>query len=282
MSFAVQSNSVQVAAYNAYKVGVKQGSAGYEKEFTVKYADSLKQEEATIKVGDYEARVNRKTTQSTVDDYIKKHPNEKAQIDRLLNPGLKVMEKYGRSDAEVEEMSMDEYKRYIYGILDKIPYDSSQLRDTQFIDITEKGWEQMKNDPKYEAWVVGYFKVDRSVKNPFANYPGVEPRIHTEHFGATIEEHIGQSYPQSMSKGTEKDSEDWWKKRQERYKQYMEESLEYAEKSRMDKQESMNRAWKSILAKGSSNTYFDFEVGMMSAAVQFFAMSSGSVAKNVK
>ena len=226
-------------------------------------------------VKEYTGTGVRATTHSTIDDYIKKHPNEKAQVDRLLNPGLKVMKQYGRSDAEVEEMSMDEYKRYIYDILDKLPYDASQLRDTHFIDITEKGWEQMKKDPKYEAWVVGYFKVDRSVKIPFANYPGVEPRISTEHFGASIEEHIGQSYPQSMATGKERDSEDWWKKWQKRHDQYMEQAEQYGDRRRIEQKELMSRAWECLFAKGSGNTYFDFTEEGMSAAVEFLMISGG-------
>ena len=208
----------------------------------------------------------RAVTHSEVDNYVSKHPDDKAQIDRLLNPGLKVMEQYGKSDAEVEEMSMDEYKEYIYGILDKLPYHPSQMRDTQFIDITEKGWEQMKNDPKYEAWVVGYFKVDRSVCIPFADYPGVEPRVHTEHFGASIEEHIGQSYPLSMSTGIEKDSEDWWKKRHKRHEQYMEQAEREAEKRRFNQKEYMSRALVNIISKESKNAYFEFDDSIMSAA----------------
>ena len=170
---------------------------------------------------------------------------------------------------------MDEYKSYIYDILDNIPFDPSQRRDTQFIDITEDGWEQMKNDPKYEAWVVGYFKVDRSVKLPFANYPGVEPNIHTEHFGASIDEHIGKSYPQSMSTGNEKDSEDWWKKRKKRHEQYIEEAQEASRKREMMKGQKTHSVAQSILVNGAkyANSEFDnVNVGGMSAAASFFAM----------
>lgn len=257
--------------------GISTGTVGfYTRTQSVKgVRSSVFSEVKTVK--EYVGTDIRRKTQSTVDEYIKRHPNDKAQIDRLLNPELKVMEQYGKSDAEVEEMSMDEYKSYIYGILDKLPYDSSQLRDTQFIDITEKGWEQMKNDPKYEAWVVGYFKVDRSVRNPFANYPGVEPRIHTEHFGASIEEHIGQSYPRSMSKGTEKDSEDWWKKRQKRHREYMEQVEEDDEKRRIERKEDISKARERMIAKGSDTLYFDFASSMMSNVFQFFRMSGGAV-----
>lgn len=224
------------------------------------FADAIKEHKGTG------VRAN---THSTVDDYVTKHPDSKGQIDRLLNPGLNIMKQYGKSDAEVEEMSMDEYKKYIYGILDKIPYDPSQLRDTQFIDITEKGWEQMKNDPKYEAWVVGYFKVDRSVHVPFANYPGVQPNIHTEHFGATIDEHLGQSYPQSMKTGNEKDSEGWWKKRQKRHEEFRRQVKEYEEKRRISKEE-MRKAMECLWARGEENTNMGYESNTMSSVFDLF------------
>ena len=237
--------------------------------------DAVRDSSFSKKISAHTGTGVRAVTHSTVDDYIAKHPNDKAQIDRLLYPGLKVMEQYGKPDAAVEEMSMDEYKKYIYGILDKVPYNPSQQRDTQFIDITEKGWEQMKNDPKYEAWVVGYFKVDRAVRNPFANYPGVEPRIHTEHFGATIEEHIGQSYPQSMSTGNEKDSEDWWKKRQKRHEQLMEQVEKYAEKREQFHKEYTDKIQERFISKASGNTYFDLEMNLVSPAAEFFMRMTG-------
>ena len=210
---------------------------------------------------------------SAVDDFINRHPNDRYQVEKLVNAGNNVLSQYGRDD--VNSMTMDEYKEYIYGVLDKIPFDASQQRDTQFIDITEDGWEQMKNDPKYEAWVVGYFKVDRSVKIPFANYPGVEPRIHTEHFGASIDEHLGQSYPQSSATGNEKDSEDWWKKRQERHEQNLEEAQEQADKKEMLKKHKSHIAVQHFSIKGASSIngkIQQMDAEDMSAAASFFAI----------
>ena len=230
---------------------------------------------------------NQNVKTSAVDDFINRHPNDRYEVEKLVNAGNKVLSQYGRDD--VESMSMDEYKEYIYGVLDKIPFDESQMRDTQFIDITEDGWEQMKNDPKYEAWVVGYFKVDRSVKMPFANYPGVEPRIHTEHFGASIDEHLGQSYPQSSATGKEKDSEDWWKKRQQRHEQYLEEAQERAEKKAMLQKHRPHIAVQHFSIKGTTSINSkmqQMDAEDMSAAAGFFAMiaqggneSSGAASK---
>ncbi len=133
----------------------------------------------------------------------------------------------------------------------------------------------MKNDPKYEAWVVGYFKIDRSVHNPFASMPGFEPSIHTEHFGASIEEHLGQSYPMSKATGKEKDSEDWWKKRKERQEEYLEEAQRLAEKREMAKENAYQKASQMVTAEGANNIGAltgQLEISEMSAAAGFFAM----------
>ena len=209
--------------------------------------NSIKGESFCNAVIEHKGTGVRATTHSTVDDYLSRHPENKAQIDRLLNPGFSVMQQYGKSDAEVEEMSMDEYKEYIYGILDKLPYHPSQMRDIQFIDITEKGWEQMKNDPDYEAWVLGYTAEDRSVNIPFASMPGYSPSYHTEKFGASIEEHLGQGIPMNSSGKRSlfaSNEESWWEKRHERLEKLQKEQEQRAEKRavlrRKEQQEMLN------------------------------------------
>ncbi|MCR5789611.1 MAG: hypothetical protein K6G83_06955 [Lachnospiraceae bacterium] len=228
-------------------------------------------------------------SESTVDQYIKKHPDREYDVERMVKAGEAVQKENGAQYVDVDSMTMEEYKQHIYVMINKIPFDSSQLRDTQFVDISEKGWEQMKSDPKYEAWVLGYFKIDRAVHNPFAGYPGVEPSIHTEHFGASIEEHIGQSYPQSMATGKEHDSEDWWKKRKKRHDRIMKEAQEQYEK-RLEQKKLQEVSHKQhvapppiITAEGADSVFKQYaqEEAPMSAAASFFAMiasggSSGS------
>lgn len=101
----------------------------------------------------------------------------------------------------------------------------------------------MKNDPQYEAWVLGYTAQDRAVHNPWASMPGYSPNFHTESFGASIEEHLGQSSPMggigSMGKRKTQsdDEESWWKKRHKR----MEELLEEWEKESLKKAQARRR-----------------------------------------
>ena len=69
----------------------------------------------------------------------------------------------------------------------------------------------MKNDPEYEAWVLGYTIENRSVHFPFqASF------LNVEKFGASIEEHHGEGIPMNTKK-----DESWWSKRQKRMKELM-------------------------------------------------------------
>ena len=139
------------------------------------------------------ARLGVSQPNSVVEDYRRKHPEESGHIDKQVSAGMRVRETYGGADINTSEMSMDEYKEYITDILGKIPFHSSRPYDEEVIYISEAGWEQMKNDPEYEAWVLGYNVENRSVPNPFFGM-GDKGMYAVEHFGASIEEHHGEGY----------------------------------------------------------------------------------------
>ena len=139
------------------------------------------------------ARSTQNKEPSAVDDYKNKHPEQAGHINKQVSDGIRAKALYGVSGVNTEEMSMDEYKEYIAGILDKIPFDASHPYDEEVTYISDEGWEQMKNDPDYEAWVLGYTVENRAVKNPFAGM-GDKGVYCIEHFGATIEEHHGEGY----------------------------------------------------------------------------------------
>ena len=129
---------------------------------------------------------------STVTDFIRKHPDREKNVMDMVRAGKSVRETYGLGEADTSGMSMAEYKTYITGLLGKIPFDASRPHDEETVFISEEGWEQMKNDPEYEAWVLGYTKINRSVRFPYAL--GSTGSYAVEHFGASIEEHEGHSY----------------------------------------------------------------------------------------
>ncbi len=66
-------------------------------------------------------------------------------------------------------------KLFFKNLIDGVSFDSSQANCKEMWSITEDGWEQMKNDPEYEAWVLGYTIENRSVHFPFqASFLNVE------------------------------------------------------------------------------------------------------------
>ena len=180
-----------------------------------KSADGLKEERKT----------------SVVDEYKKKHPEDARHVEQQVKAGRAVRLKNGVPNASTEDMTMEEYKNYFHALLDTIPYDATRVNDVTMISISEAGWEQMKKDPDYEAWILGYFVEDRAVRNPFFGWGGNDGSFCVEKFGASIEEHHGQGFSKSSVIGakTDKDEESWWTKRRKKTKQLMEEQAERAQ-----------------------------------------------------
>lgn len=172
-------------------------------------------------------------SESAVDQYKRKHPNDAFHVDAQVQAGKAVIKKNGADNVSREDMTMEEYKSFINGLLKSIPFDATRIYDKEIISISDAGWEQMKNDADYEAWILGYTVENRSVRNPFFGWPGVSGNFYIEKFGASIEEHIGQSVGQTgpgSTSGHVKDEKSWWEKRQEKMDEIMEEQAEKAMK----------------------------------------------------
>lgn len=166
-----------------------------------------------------------KVTQSAVDTFKKRHPESAGHVDGQVKAGKRVLAKNGVENVSREDMTMEEYKMFFTALMDSIPFNASHQGDVEIWSISERGWEQMKNDPEYEAWVLGYTSENRAVYNPFASWPGYSPNICTEKFGDSIEQHIGQSVPTNSgsSKKTDgSDEESWWVRRHKKLKELIE------------------------------------------------------------
>ena len=187
----------------------------------------------------------RADSESVVDQYKRMHPDRTSVVDSQVQAGRALKEKRGVSDVDTEKMSMREYKTFIFALLDSIPFHSTRKYDKEIISISEAGWEQMKKDPDYEAWILGYTVLNRSVPNPFFGLSSATGCYFIEHFGATIDEHIGQSLGSIESRSTKsynkKKEKSWWDKRQERMKELLE---EYVEKQRRKEQAQRKLAQK--------------------------------------
>ncbi len=169
--------------------------------------------------------------ESVVDQYKRKHPDDVSHVDAQVRAGKSVLAKNGANNVSREDMTMEEYKSFINGLLSSIPFDATRVYDKEIISISDAGWEQMKNDPDYEAWVLGYTAENRSVRNPFFGWSGASGSVYVEKFGASIEEHIGQSVGTSgpgSSSNKVKNEKSWWEKRHEKMQELMEEQDEKA------------------------------------------------------
>lgn len=186
--------------------------------------------------------------ESAVDQYKRNHLEDASHVDAQVQAGKSVITKNGADNIFREDMTMEEYKIFINRLLSSIPFDSTRIYDKEIISISDAGWEQMKNDPDYEAWVLGYTAENRSVRNPFFGWPGASGSVYVEKFGASIEEHIGQSVGTSgpSSSNHVKNEKSWWEKRHEKMEELMEEQAKKAMKKAQaqrafEQQRSLNR-----------------------------------------
>ena len=175
---------------------------------------------------------------NVVKDFKKRHPDKASHVSEQVQAGKSFLEKCGADDVSRSDMTMDEYKTFFRGLMDRIPCDSSQINNTRIWSITDEGWEQMKNDPDYEAWVLGYNIEDCSVHFPFQT-----SNVCIEKFGATIDEHIGQGIPKNEGKPDKADKTEnsWWEKRQKRMKELLKEQQEEVYREAVAKRKALYR-----------------------------------------
>ena len=121
---------------------------------------------------------------------------------------------------DTESMSMTEYKMYIYNIISELAFDTSESRDFIAVNISEAGFEAMKNDPEYEQWVLSKVAEDYFSFNMWGNRQSV--RYGIKYFGATKDEYRSETWCADLNdiKSDEeykrKTKDSFWSKRLER------------------------------------------------------------------
>lgn len=217
--------------------------------------------------------------ESAVADYKMRHPDSASHVNKQVQAGKAFLEKYGLDRGLTENMTMDEYQVYIYSLIDKIPYDYTRQNDTPFVSISDRGWEQMRKDPDYEAWILGYLVEDRSIRNPFYAWGNNSGNVISEHFGASIDEHLGQSFSKTVfkSNSSDNDDEDWWIKRHKRMKKLLKEQVERTMKQNAAQKAELQDEYmrqqylhaqrrQSFLEGGTPETPFESTLGSSAAA----------------
>lgn len=143
------------------------------------------------------------------------------------------------------KMSMDEYKEYIYDKISKIPIHSSQSGWQWSIQITDQGFEAMKQNPEYEAEVLEAIRANFSFNDRFhsQNYSVLR-------FGASKEESYGQSFG-GGNPAMEKE-ESFWERRAKRRKKLQEQYDEMLDQKAAAKQLTLKEFY-AALAEGREN-----------------------------
>jgi len=156
----------------------------------------------------------------------------------------KVTEKRGKAAAVSEmqcagtvstgDMTMEEYKQYIYDKISQIPMHPTRMGESISITISEAGFEAMKNDPEYEAWVLNDLKVGWSQPDKWAGVCG--SAYSTIYYGATKEECHAEMWSAGYQNGNgksiynEKARNNFWERREERKRRLEEQYEEMQEK----------------------------------------------------
>ena len=130
---------------------------------------------------------------SVMEDYYTKKPKYKAVQQKRVEGGYSVLAMAGLSAEDLESMSVSEFRSVLTKMIGSIPQHPSRPYDEETVLISEEGWENMKKDPDYAAWVLGYLKEDRSVSNPFLAM-GDKGCYTIQNFGASPAEYQGHSF----------------------------------------------------------------------------------------
>lgn len=152
-----------------------------------------------------------------------------------------------------KEMSMEEYKSYIYDQISLLKQHPSQLGDSIAVNISEEGFAAMKNDPEYEKWVLDTLRQNFAARDPWSGICGGKYVMHF--FGATKEEYHGHSWYPEYGGGAGKGlfnagSEDsFWKRRMDKQKANRAVSDKLAERRRLQKKRMEQMLTKQALAK---------------------------------
>lgn len=180
---------------------------------------------------------------------------------------------------ETENMTLDEYKQYIYNRISQIPLHPSQMLRTVQVNITDQGFEAMQQDKEYEKWVLDTLKSNFSYHDPWAEVCGGSFAIHR--FGVSKEEYRGDSWYtgfQGKSGNPMDEEESFWERRMEKQKQYIEQQQE-----RMDETKLMRRIYReAALRRGDIKGMLDADAMTQTFSAADLLSLEGEARKNAR
>ena len=122
---------------------------------------------------------------------------KKADGDLTYQEVLESIQDYTESRADktqedVDAMTISEYKEYIAQKIAALPRHETKASDTIIVDITDAGFQNMHDDPDYEAWVIDTVAKDLSTKNSLSSMTGGRCAVHR--FGANESQYSTESW----------------------------------------------------------------------------------------
>ena len=140
----------------------------------------------------------------------------------------------GLEETSPQDMTLDEYKTYIEGELQKIPRHFTRHRDDVTIVISDAGYSAMQNDSDYEEWVLNSVREELNFPDYLCGYPGTYGRHVTLEFGATREDSRGYSHAIRRNDFRRPDTEEtYWELRLKRLKARLKAEQEFFEHERI-------------------------------------------------
>lgn len=193
-----------------------------------------------------------KTYNNILKNYGTKKSTEKSFIDSVEEKSAaKAAGTSGTGAVSTQDMTMEEYKQYIYDKISSLPMDPSHMLDNISIHISEAGLEAMKNDPEYEKWVLDGLGKNFMTHNPWASICGGCYCVH--YIGASPQEYRGESWYAGYQHGkgaslyNEKSKDSFWERKVKREKRYKEQYEDFLEKKALAKewqQEILFQLWR--------------------------------------
>lgn len=170
---------------------------------TRKYSDFLK---------DQEVKNSNRTKTTSFSDRIMERCVESRKVSETGKAGL----------VSTKDMTMEEYKQYIHDKISQIPMHPSRMQESISINISKAGFEAMKNDPEYEAWVLNDLRTGWAQPDRWAGVCG--GAYSTIYYGATKEECHAEMWSAGYCNGNgkslfdSKSNDSFWERRAEQKK----------------------------------------------------------------
>ena len=133
------------------------------------------------------------------------------------------------------DMTLEEYRLYLYDTISGIRPDASQAGWNRRITVSDDGLEAMRKDPAYGRHVLDTIRRNLSVRDPFHSRT-----FSVMHFGASDAESYGESWTyDSPAQHLGQKEKTYWEERIERREKQQEQLEELTEKKAVARQQGL-------------------------------------------